>query len=524
MYKMQRGISPWTLLLTAIGGIIGSGWLLGPLYAAKIAGSGAVLAWVIGGVLMSIIALTFAELATLIPLSGSMVRFAEITHGTFTSFSIAWISWLASLMVAPIEAMAALQYLSTFIPGLVNLSHEHPQLSKLGILVATALMGAMCLLNYYGVKLFNKSANVLSCIKIIIPFIIIAALFIGPFSMHTLHLSTLIPSHLHGTFKALPEAGIIFSYIGFSPVIQLAGDAKNPQKAIPFAIISAMILAIIIYSLTQLAFMGSLSPSDLANGYHHLSFKGQSGPLAGLLMNAGLLALLPLIYLQATLSPIGTALIYTASSARINVGMVDNGYMHPFNAKTNHHGMPYGALLVNFIVGMLFFLPFPGWHQMVSFLVSCFVLAYLIGPISCASLRQAMPDLARPFKVPYYRLFTRAAFFICSLLLYWSTFAIISKMMLCLLIGYGYLLWNKGFSAFKTLDLQKGLWLIFYLFSMLIISYLGRYGGMHILKGGSDISAIFLISMISFQWAISQTYSASQSAENFNYHMQSLKG
>ena len=108
--KLRKEISKPALLMTAVGGIVGSGWLLGPFYTAKIAGPAAIIAWLVGGLLMMVVALTFAELATTYPVAGGIARFAQFSHGTFVSFTMAWISWLAALMVAPIETMAAMQY------------------------------------------------------------------------------------------------------------------------------------------------------------------------------------------------------------------------------------------------------------------------------------------------------------------------------------------------------------------------------------------------------------------------------
>jgi amino acid transporter len=60
MNKLKRDISPWSLMLTGLGSIIGSGWLFGAWHASAIAGPAAILAWVIGAVVVLAIALTYA--------------------------------------------------------------------------------------------------------------------------------------------------------------------------------------------------------------------------------------------------------------------------------------------------------------------------------------------------------------------------------------------------------------------------------------------------------------------------------
>ena len=73
----KRTIGKAGLLFAAMGSIIGSGWLFGPYYAAQIAGPAALISWVLGGLIMIVIALTFAELSTMLPIVGGIARFAQ---------------------------------------------------------------------------------------------------------------------------------------------------------------------------------------------------------------------------------------------------------------------------------------------------------------------------------------------------------------------------------------------------------------------------------------------------------------
>src|SRR5579871_3039762 len=114
-----RTISPIGLLLAGIGSVIGSGWLFGPLYAAEVAGPAAVLSWIIGGILMIVIALTFAELGSAFPVAGGMIQFAQESHGPLISFMIGWMVWISSVAVAPVETMGLIQYADNYLPGLV---------------------------------------------------------------------------------------------------------------------------------------------------------------------------------------------------------------------------------------------------------------------------------------------------------------------------------------------------------------------------------------------------------------------
>src|SRR3982750_2597976 len=150
--KFQRVIGPLGLLLVGISSVIGSGWLFGPLYAAQIAGPASILSWVIGGILMIIIALTFAELGSTFPVAGGMIQFAQYSHGPLVSFMIGWMVWISSVAVAPVETLGIIQYLANYVPGLVQTVSATPILTYTGMLVAAVIMFLMCILNFYGAQ------------------------------------------------------------------------------------------------------------------------------------------------------------------------------------------------------------------------------------------------------------------------------------------------------------------------------------------------------------------------------------
>src|SRR3990167_8266786 len=134
---LRRRFSPLNLLMISINGMIGSAWLFAPLYAAKIAGSGAIVAWIIGGLGTMLIALTFAELSVLFPVAGGTARIPQFSHGTFTSFMLSWVAWLSALTMAPIEVQAILQYTSTYFTSLIYFKHNIPLLTGTGFFFGT---------------------------------------------------------------------------------------------------------------------------------------------------------------------------------------------------------------------------------------------------------------------------------------------------------------------------------------------------------------------------------------------------
>lgn len=500
----KRSIGKASLLFTAVGSIIGSGWLFGPYYASQIAGPAALLSWVIGGLLMILIALTFAELSAMLPIVGGIARFSHFSHGTFVSFTMSWCGWISSIVVAPIETSALLQYASTYLPELskkVGVTHE---LTGIGILVASLIMLLMCYLNCLGMRLIAKTNSAIVLLKIGIP-LLTALVFIFT-QPHVENITSLgfAPYGIRGILTALPAAGVIFSFIGYSTAIMLAGESKNPQKNIPFAIIGSILLCMFLYILVQLAFLLAVDPGMLKNGWKELQFQGDGGPFAGMatLIGASWLALL--LFADAAISPFGTALIYSASTARMNYAMSQNGYMPSFMRKLNDKKAPVVAIITNFLLGLLLFFPFPGWQSMVTFLISAFIVSYAVGPLALSSLRKIMPDAKRPFCLPYEKFFAISSFFVCNLLIFWTGWDTFSKILIAILIGYFFLTLFKFTKEGRKLklNLSSGLWLFPYYIGLGIISYLGTFGnGINYIPFGWDFVVLFLFSLVIFYFS-----------------------
>src|SRR5476649_400999 len=103
MGMLKRDISRSNILVTSAGGMIGSGWLFSPFISAQIAGSNALISWVIAAIFMLFIALPLCELGAMFPISGGMTNYPGFTHGGDVGFLFAWVSWLSYVVMTPIE-------------------------------------------------------------------------------------------------------------------------------------------------------------------------------------------------------------------------------------------------------------------------------------------------------------------------------------------------------------------------------------------------------------------------------------
>ena len=88
--QLRKALNVFDIAYLVIGAVIGSGWLFGSLYAASVAGPAAIISWILGGVFLMFVAFSFAELGGMIPKSGSIVRYPQYSHGSLTSYILAW--------------------------------------------------------------------------------------------------------------------------------------------------------------------------------------------------------------------------------------------------------------------------------------------------------------------------------------------------------------------------------------------------------------------------------------------------
>lgn len=505
---LKREISRLNVLIASAGAMVGSGWLFSPFISAQIAGSNALFSWVLAAIFMFFIALPLCELGTMFPVSGGMTNYPSFTHGHKVGFMFAWVSWLSYVVMTPIEIQAIMQYTSWLFPSLISDSSSSLGLSPIGYIVAISIMSFVVVLNMFGIKLVTQCNTYASIFKYLMPTIAIVALIYTSGVKANIEIDLSSSNSWSQIFSALSVGGIIFAFAGFQNGLMLAGEVKNPQKDIPIAILGSILIAFTLYFLLQWSFLVSVPVSFLKAGWANLNFPGDHSPLVGLTMLIGLTWVATLLMFDAILSPFGTTIIYTASTSRIVYGMAMNHHIPRWFGTVNSYQIPYVTLIVNFIVGALSFLPFPSWQKMVAFLSSCSILSYGIGPICILAMRKLQPHHERPFRLCFCRFFAHSAFFICNVMLYWCGFEIIWKLDLALLFGF---ILNSIYNKESIFNCEKSVyWFICYMTVIIVLSYLGSFGGVGLLVFPWDVASILPFSILilySSQFVLVKNYS-----------------
>nr|WP_269448626.1 APC family permease [Metabacillus kandeliae] len=513
---MHRNMGYIALTMTGLGSIIGSGWLFGAWKAAKIAGPAAIFAWVIGMVVILTIALTYTELGSMFPEAGGMVKYTQYSHGSFVGFLAAWANWIAIVSVIPVEAIASIQYMSSWpwewAKWAKNLVSGE-SLTLPGLFAAAVLVIIYFLLNFWAVSIFSKANTLITVFKIIIPgSTIIALIAVGWHGGNFSHADGgFAPYGWSGVLTAVATSGIIFAYNGFQSPINMAGEAKNPAKSIPIAVIGSVLAATIIYVLLQVAFIGAVDPKDVAKGWESLSF---SSPFADLAMALGINWLMILLYLDAFVSPSGTGTTYTATTARMIYGMEKNGYMPKAFGKLHPiFKVPRGAMFLNLAVCFIFLFVFRGWGSLAEVISVATLISYITGPVTVMTLRKTAGHLYRPTKVKGLSIIAPLGFIFASLTLYWARWPLTGQVLIIILVGlpvYFYYQARDKFAGFKR-NFKAGVWMVCYLLVMMLISWGGseKFGGHNLIHFGWDMLLITLVSLGFYAWALKSGHATS---------------
>jgi len=495
---LKRDIGFMSLMFISLGSIIGSGWLLGALTAAQVAGGASVLSWILAGVILILLALVHAELGATYPLAGGTARWPRLAFGSIAGFTAGWVAWLQAVTIAPIEVEAALSYMDHIFPGLVD---TNGSLTNLGLVYAVVLMLVFTLLNVAGVKWLAESNKIAVIWKTAVPVLtVIVLVFISFHGSNFTAGGSFAPYGAHGVFAALP-LGVVFALQGFEQAVQMAGEAKEPQKNIPRAVISAVIVGTLIYLALEVAFIGALNPADILNGWDNPVGKGDFGPYATLATSLGLGWLAVILYVDAFISPAGTGLVYVGTSARLSYALGHAGYVPKGIAKISTRGVPWTSVLLAFVVGLICFLPFPSWQSLVGIVTSATVIMYGFAPITLIALRRVDPDRPRPYKLPAAEVMAPLAFVFANEIIYWASWTAVSKLLLAILAGF--VIFGLSYAFHKPLerppfDLASLGWMLPWFIGLGVISYLGQYDGLKVIPDWWDLLVVAVFSVAVF--------------------------
>lgn len=388
---LAKTMGPFDLTALGVGAIIGTGiFVLTGVAAARYAGPGVILSFIISGVAATLAALVYAELASMFPVAGGAYTFSYASLGEIIAWLIGWNLILEYLVAAGAVAIGWGSYFSDLLrsiglnlPATFSKSIVEGGIGNIPAILITVLITWLAI---RGTKESTSVNKIIVIIKlaVIILFIALAATHIKPGNWRPF-----LPFGISGAFKG--AAIIFFAYIGFDAVATAAEEVKNPKRDLPIGIIGSLLLSTVLYIVVSLVLTGVIpyprldTASPVSTALLYLGFK-----FATLLISFGALAGLTSVLL-----------VNTYAQSRIFFAMSRDGLLPPiFHRLHPKFQTPYiNNLLIGVIIALIAaFLPI----GLVAELANIGTLtAFIVVSLGVIILRKTNPELNRPFKTPF---------------------------------------------------------------------------------------------------------------------------
>jgi APA family basic amino acid/polyamine antiporter len=436
-YTLKRALGPVNLILLGIGATVGAGiFTLTGEAAARWAGPGVVYSFAIGGVLCALAGLCYAEMASMVPISGSAYSYSYVTMGELVAWIIGWdlvleyafsavavaVSWsgyLRSLLVdtlhIPFPDWAMRLTQSPWEPTPITLA-DGSTATGLWNMPASVISLLVALVLFRGIKESALLNNIIVVIKVgvVLVFITLGWAVIDPANWianpSASGLASLVPPRgmaPHGAEMVesfgwpgvFTGAGLLFfAYIGFDSVSTTAQECRNPRRDLPIGILGTMVACTVLYILMALVLTGVVHYTDLgvsdpiAVGVDHIGERrGWSESLTlvfGVLVKAGVLAGLASVILMSMLGQ--TRIFYTMSR---------DGLLPWFHRVHEKHQTPHYATIITGVASAALagFLPMIVVGELVSIGT---LLAFMLVCVAVPILRVTNPEAPRSFRTP----------------------------------------------------------------------------------------------------------------------------
>ena len=388
-----KTLGAFDLLTIGIGAVIGTGiFILPGTVAAKEAGPGVTLSFLIAALVCTLASMCYAELSSSIPVAGSAYSYGNILYGEVIGWILGWALILEYMLsVAAVSAGWASYFNSLLHSFGLHIPHHlegpfdplNSTYLNLWAVVSVLLIG---ILLSRGMKASMKFNNAAVLIKIAIIFIFIG---VGLFFIKPKNYQPFTPYGTTGVLRGATT--VFFAFLGFDVVSSSAAEVKNPKKNMPIGIIGTLIVAALLYMGVSVVLTGMVNYKqlDVANPVAYALKVVNQGWVADLLSIGAIVGM----------STMMLTMIYSSSRLIYSIGR--DGLLPSFLGKIDKHGLPENALwivtIVIAIMGGLFSL-----EELTSLVSIGTLLAFTFVSFGVILLRRRKDIPEGDFKVPFY--------------------------------------------------------------------------------------------------------------------------
>jgi APA family basic amino acid/polyamine antiporter len=388
---LRRHMGFWQLSMIGIGATLGTGIFVVLGEAVPVAGPAVILAFVLAGVTALFSALAYAEMAGMIPASGSAYSYSYATMGEFMAWVCGWCLMLTYGVSVAAVGVGWGQYIN-------ELLHLTTGLSLPGAMLAGPMEGGLVnvpaavvvLLSMFallvGVRESSRVNAVMVAIKIAILVMFVA---IAVTAVQDGNFAPFMPMGMAGVSAA--GATLFFSYIGFDSASTASEEAKDPQRDLPRAIMFSMILVTALYCLVAFTAVGALNWADFADGETSLAgiLTAVTGtPVWAVIFAAG-----------AVLALASVVLVVLYSQTRILYAMSRDGLIPKAFSTLDAKGTPRANTIITSVLIALLAALIPLGPLADATAIGT-LFAFALVNVAVLVLRRSRPDLKRAFRMP----------------------------------------------------------------------------------------------------------------------------
>jgi amino acid transporter len=464
--QLKKELGLWSLVGLGVGGIIGSGIFgLIAAYGAD-AGPALTLAIVFVGIIMTMLALVYAELGSRFPLTGGPYSIPRLALGNSAGYLVGWGYFLYAFTGTAAIIDVFVTYAGFYVPGLaVGLT-----LTPVGIGVALAALGVFTIINVMGVK-WGGLFGIVTTVTKLIPLILFAG--VGLVYLNFSNFAPFMPSGWTGIAVAMALA--VFMFTGFEAVVIPSGEVKNPTKTIPRAMIITMAVVVLVYVVIGIAFVGMINWSGLGMNVGDWSYStgigSLSSPLSDVANAAGYGLLAAVITIGAVISTAGAGSDWVLYQGRIPFAMAKDGLFPRVMGRVNgKYGTPAVSIAFAALLTGIIQILFPFFPDVVLLASITTLIPYAAASVSLAVLRKS-PKLGNPehFRLPAGVAVAFLGFVLSSVLIYWATWPLTLVGAVLTLLGFPLYLFAKN----KKMEWRRQAWFWVYVAGLTAISFVG---------------------------------------------------
>lgn len=375
--KLVRGVGKWDFTAIAINTIIGAGifGLPGKVYAQI--GSYSLIAFVLCAVIVGLIVLCYAEVASRFSATGGSYLYAREAFGPAVGFEVGWLFWIVRIATFAANCNLLVTYLGFFIPG-ANEGWLRIVFVSLVLLLLTAV-------NLRGVRQSAMMTNIFTVGKLVplLVFAVVGMFFIEPGNFNF----DVVPGYSSFSTAVLL---LIYAFVGFEGAVAISGETKEPEKTIPFGLIAAILIVTLIYIAVQVVSIGTLpglATSERPIAHASVVFLG---PFGAAFISIGVVV--------SILGNLNTGLL---GATRTLFGMSEQRDLPPVFDRTHPtYKTPYVSILVTAVV-MLILTIQSSFLTAVAIATIARLLFYATTCLALPIFRRRSDLPKAPFSVPF---------------------------------------------------------------------------------------------------------------------------